>query len=142
MNGKAQGAHLETAQDCEEQLKGLWLLSPLSLQHCWSGFPGALPASPISPCTETRYQLPDVQRAGCCAAGRELCLKNIFSRNSKEETGQFQQNVQVQGQLAQESLVEKVPVCWCPSCSDSPSPGGQEESPADQTASNVFATLS
>lgn len=53
---------------------------------------------------------------------REIYLENIFSRNSKEETGQLQQNVQVQGQLAQESQVEKMPVCWCPSCSDIPSP--------------------
>lgn len=141
--GKDRGTCLEAALDCEEQLKWLWLLSPLSLQHCCSGFPEVLPASPISPCTETRSPAPTCpnSRMLCCSR-RGIYLKNIFSRNSKEETGQLRQNVQVQGQLAQESQVEKVPVCWCPSWSDIPSPGGQEDSPADWTASNVFATLS
>lgn len=83
--GKHRGRCLEAAQDCEELLKWLWLLSPLSLQHCWSGFPEAIPASPISPCTGTRSPAPRCpnSRLLCCSR-KKIHLKDIFSRNSKE----------------------------------------------------------
>ncbi|KAL9838486.1 uncharacterized protein GJ701_009694 [Geothlypis trichas] len=73
------------ALDCEEQLKGLWLPSPLSLQHCCSGFPEALPASPFSPCTETRSQLPDAQTAGCCAAQGDKSLSRMSAQGTPKK---------------------------------------------------------
>lgn len=89
MNGKAQGAFLEAAQAVRRA--GGILAQPLSLQHCWSGFPEALPAFPISPCTD-KVPAPRCpsSRLLCCSR-REIYLENIFSKNSKEETGQLQQ---------------------------------------------------
>lgn len=59
--------------------------------------------------------------------GFELLEEGSILKKLQEETGQWQQKVQVQGLLAREFQLEKVPAGWCLSCSETPSPGGREE---------------
>lgn len=124
--GKHRGMCLEATRDQGEQLKagqGLLLLGPSSPQRRWSGLPQG-PSStyhlPVNRDIVASSQMPKQQVFELLEEGN--IMKKLQRRNR-----QWQQKVRVQGQLAQESQLEKVPAGWCPSCSETPSLGGQED---------------